>query len=137
MNHSGDSDLEYLLKNMQPILEDNQLVFCSLPEEKAQEYQTCCQGYYHEREGVTVIIARHLADLYHLPYQFVFQRITLNVYSSLGAVGFLSRISEILAAQGISVNVVSAYHHDHLYVQVGQAENALDTLLAWQDKLSE
>lgn len=131
------SDLDYLLRNMQPELEEDQLVFCSLAPEEAEEYLPICQGFYQEREGVTVIITRHLADLYQLPYDFIFQRITLKVYSSLGAVGFLSRICEVLAAQGISVNVISAYHHDHLYIQTEQAANALETLQTWQDKLSE
>ena len=137
MAHEPESDRDYLLKNMQPVLDDHQLVFCSLPPEKAEEYLTVCQGFYNEREGVTVIIDKHMADLYQLPYELVFKRITLNVYSSLGAVGFLSRVAEILAAQGISVNVISAYYHDHLYVQSSQAKQALETLLTWQDKLSE
>ena len=137
MEDDRGSDLDYLLKNMEPVLEEDELVFCSLDPAAAEEYLPICQGFYHEREGVTVIIARHLADLYRLPYDFVFQRITLNVYSSLGAVGFLSRICEILAAQGISVNVFSAFHHDHLYIQTAQAQEALATLQTWQDKLLE
>jgi hypothetical protein len=137
MDQEKGSDLDHLLKNMQPVLEDQELVYCSLPAEKAEDFFTICQGYYREREGVTVIIDRHLADLYHLSYDFVFKRITLDVYSSLGAVGFLARISEVLAAQGFSVNVVSAFHHDHLYVRSEQAQDAVETLLLWQDKLSE
>ncbi|MEJ2446519.1 MAG: ACT domain-containing protein [Anaerolineales bacterium] len=137
MDQEPRFDLDYLLKNMQPVLDGHQLVFCSLAPEKAEEYLTICQGFYCEREGVTVIIDKHLADLDQLPYEFVFKRITLNVYSSLGSVGFLARITEILAAQGFSVNVISAYHHDHLYIQAHQAQSALETLLSWQDKLSE
>ena len=134
--HSGESDLDYLIKNMQPILEDEDLVFCSLPPAQAEEYFVLCQGYYVEREGITVIIGKHLADLNDLHYDLIFKRITLNVHSSLTAVGFLARITEVLAAQGFSVNVVSAYYHDHLFVQSDQAEGALETLLLWQDKMS-
>ena len=132
---NGDTDLDNLLKNMQPVLEDDELVFCSLPREDGEKYFPICQGYYCEREGVTVIISRHLADLDGHPYEFVFKRITLQVHSSLGAVGFLARVTEVLAAQGISVNVVSAFFHDHLYVQALQAELAIDTLRLWQDNL--
>lgn len=133
----GESDLEKLLKNMKPALEKEELVFCSLPPDQAEAYFPICQGYYREREGITIIIGRHLADLNGLPYEFVFKRITLEVFSSLGAVGFLARITDVLAAQGISVNVISAYYHDHLYVQSHQAHLALDTLTLWRDKLSE
>lgn len=132
---NGESDLEYLLKNMQPILEEDELVFCSLPPDQAENYFPICQGYYCEREGITVIISRHLADLDELPYAFTFKRITLRVHSSLGAVGFLARIAEVLAAQGISINVISAFYHDHLYVQTHQAELALTTLMLWRDNL--
>lgn len=134
-NINGESDLDYLLKNMQPILEEDELVFCSLTPNQAENYFPICQGYYSEREGITIIINRHLADLDGLPYEFTFKRITLQVHSSLGAVGFLARITEVLAAQGISVNIVSAYFHDHLYVQAHQADLAISTLALWRDNL--
>jgi len=134
---SGEMDLGNLIKNMQPTLEDDEMVFCSLPPARAEEYFVLCQGFYVEREGITVIIGKHLADLNGLFYDLVFKRITLNVHSSLAAVGFLARITEVLAAQGFSVNVVSAYNHDHLYIQSGQAQAALETLLLWQDKMSQ
>ena len=135
-DHPGETDLDSLIKNMNPILEDEELVFCSLPPARAEEYFVLCQGYYVEREGITVIIGKHLADLNALAYDLVFTRITLNVFSSMAAVGFLARITEVLAAQGFSVNVVSAYYHDHLYVQSDQAQSALETLLLWRNKLS-
>lgn len=84
-----------------------------------------------------MIIGKHLADLNDLSYDLLFKRISLNVHSSMAAVGFLARITEVLAAQGFSVNVVSAYYHDHLYIQSDQAHAALETLLLWQDKLSQ
>ena len=135
--YSGETDLDNLIKNMQPILEDEELVFCSLSPARAEEYFVICQGYFVEREGITVIVGKHLADLNDFSYDLVFKRITLNVHSSLAAVGFLARITEVLAAQGFSVNVVSAYYHDHLYVQSDQSRAALDTLLLWQDKMSQ
>lgn len=136
-DHSGETDLDTLIKNMQPILEDEELVFCSLSPPRAEEYFVLCQGYYVEREGITVIIGKHLADLRDLAYDLVFKRITMNIHSSLAAVGLLARITEVLAAQGFSVNVVSAYYHDHLYIQSDQAQAALETLLLWRDKMSQ
>jgi hypothetical protein len=136
-NDFRDKDLDYLLKNMEPVLEDEELVFCSLPSNQAEEFLTVSQGYYIEREGTTVILGKYLADINDLKYDFVFKRITLSVYSSLDAVGFLARITEVLAAQGISVNVISAYYHDYLYVKSSEAEEALNILQLWQDKLSD
>ena len=51
--------------------------------------------------------------------------ITLTVHSSLEAVGFLAVITRKLAQHSISVNAVSAYHHDHLFVPVACAEEAM------------
>ena len=138
MGHNeGETDLQSLLKQMQPVLDDEQMVFCSLPTDEAEKYLMSCQGYYQEQEGVSLIINKRQADLENLTYDPVFKRISLMVHSSLEAVGFLARIAEILAAQGISVNVVSAFYHDHLYIKEDQAENALGILELWQNKLNE
>ncbi len=136
-NNKGETDLQILLKEMQPVLDDERMVFCSLPTDKAEKYLMSCQGYYREQEGVSLIINKRQADLDNLTYEPVFRRISLMVHSNLEAVGFLSRITEILGAQGISVNVVSAFYHDHLYLKEDQAETALRILELWQKKLIE
>jgi hypothetical protein len=51
--------------------------------------------------------------------------ITLNVHSDLSAIGFLARITGALAESGISVNAVSAYYHDHLFVPINAAKRAI------------
>ena len=134
---SGEKDLDTLLKQMQPVLDEDEMVFCTLPPKIAEDYMSLSQGYYVEPEGITVIIGKHLADLNGLTYDIVFRRISLKIHSSLEAVGFLARITEVLAAQGYSVNVVSAYFHDYLYIKTKEAENALNTLKLWQEKLRE
>ncbi len=60
-----------------------------------------------------------------LNYQYPSRMITLNAYSALDAVGFLAAITARLAGAGISANAVSAYHHDHLFVPVARAEEAI------------
>jgi hypothetical protein len=54
--------------------------------------------------------------------------ITLTVQSSLEAVGFLAAITTKLATHGISVNAISAYYHDHLFVPADKAEIAMRLL---------
>jgi uncharacterized protein len=40
-------------------------------------------------------------------------------------VGFLAAITARLATAGISVNAVSAFHHDHLFVPADRADDAM------------
>ena len=54
--------------------------------------------------------------------------ITLNVHSSLEAVGFLAAITARLAAAGMGVNPVSAYFHDHLFVPADRVDEAMAIL---------
>jgi hypothetical protein len=54
--------------------------------------------------------------------------ITLSIHSSLDAVGFLAAITAQLAEHGISVNVVSAYYHDHLFVTASRVDEVLKLL---------
>lgn len=55
--------------------------------------------------------------------------ITLTVHSNLNAVGFLAAVAAKLAEHQISVNVVSAFYHDHLFVPDEKAEQAMQILL--------
>jgi hypothetical protein len=61
-------------------------------------------------------------------FTFPSRMITLTVHSSLEAVGFLAVITEGLAAAGISVNAISAYYHDHLFVPLQKADQAMHIL---------
>jgi hypothetical protein len=93
--------------------------------------------FFREAKTVTLII-RHDVALHHglLPakledseydcqYQYPCRMITCNVHSSLEAVGFMAHLATKLAERGISVNPVSAYYHDHLFVPAKEAEEAL------------
>ena len=54
--------------------------------------------------------------------------ITLNVQSSLEAVGFIARVASQLAEKGIGANPVSGFFHDHLFVAEGREEEAVAAL---------
>jgi hypothetical protein len=134
---NGEVDLHILLSQMQPVLAEEEFVFCTLSPARAEKYLAICQGFFREKEGITLILAKNDAELDSLTCSRSFRKISLMVHSSLEAVGFLARITEVLAAQGISVNVISGYYHDHLFVRADQAEEVLHTLELWQTKLRE
>ncbi len=54
--------------------------------------------------------------------------ITLEIHSSLDAVGFLAAITARLAEAGMGVNPVSAFYHDHLFVPADRAAEAMQVL---------
>ena len=81
---------------------------------------------FHEKEGRTLIVREDVAD--SLQAAFRCRMITLNIHSSLEAVGFLAAITTLLATAGMGVNPVSAFYHDHLFVPAERAEEALELL---------
>ena len=116
-----ERDLATLLANAQPALDDREWVFCA--SDVAGALMT-----FREEEGVTSLIERSRADRLSLPYDLVHAWITMKVYSDLAAIGFLAAISTALAAAGISCNVVSAFHHDHLFVPFDRRHEAMRIL---------
>jgi hypothetical protein len=75
-----------------------------------------------------LIIRKDEASRAELEYSYPCRMITLAVHSALGAVGFLAAVTTRLSKAGISVNAVSAFHHDHLFVPTDRAEQALKIL---------
>ena len=119
----GQTNLEYLLRNLDPVLDADEFVFASLPE--VTGHPVCV---FREREGVTLVLRRAEAERLEVPFTFPCRLITLNVHSGLEAVGLLAAVTAALAARAISVNAVSAYYHDHLFVPVARAEEALEAI---------
>jgi hypothetical protein len=113
---------------MKPEMRDGVFVFATIAKDDRipaaiQPLMTFC-----EQEGITLVVRREEAERTGMRYQFVCRLITLAVYSSLDAVGFLAAITARLAEAGISVNAVSAFHHDHLFVPEQRAREALRLL---------
>lgn len=110
---------------MNPKLNDEEFVFCSISENCFSQLEIIPILIFREKEGVSLILTRKDADLNSLVYTGVWSWITLSVHSDLAAIGFLATITDKLAKSGISVNVVSAFYHDHLFVPLEQAQKAI------------
>ena len=123
----GETDLDQLLRSMQPLLLEGEYVFCSVEPQFDWAILTPV-GLFHEAEGLTLIVRHEQAEAAQIPYTARFRMITLSVHSSLEAVGFLAAVAGRLAAAGISVNPVSAYYHDHLFVPTARATQAMQIL---------
>ena len=125
----GERNITTLLQNMKPEMREGVFVFCSISDDREIPATLRPVHIFREREGTAFIVRREEAEAVGLPYQFASRLITLTVHSSLEAVGFLAAITGRLAEAGISVNAVSAFHHDHLFVPEHIANEALRQLL--------
>lgn len=126
---SAETNLARLLQHITPQLNPGQYVFCCVPVDHdcsaLQPVARMC-----EPEGLSLVLTREVADAHGLHYDYVAAWITLEVHSSLAAVGLTASFSAALAQAGISCNVVAGFHHDHIFVPSEQAERALSTLRA-------
>ena len=125
---AAERDLTALLQNMKPELRPGTFVFCTLPANEIIPAALNPLLTFREQEGTTLVVPREEAEAAGLRYAFVSRLITLTVHSSLDAIGFLAAITARLADAGISVNTVSAFHHDHLFVPADRADEAMAVL---------
>ena len=125
---SPELNLKSLLGNMNPDMWEGVFVFCTIQKDASIPSAIKPVLLFHEQEGTTIVIRREEAVSAGLRYQFASRLITLKIHSSLEAVGFLAAITTRLAEAGISVNAVSAFYHDHLFVPERRADEALRLL---------
>ena len=121
-------NLNALLKGMNPVAISGEFVFCAVSEERLHTLNIAPTLVFREKEGVTLVIQKKGAEENNLLFQGTWALITLNVYSSLSAVGLLAIITKKLAQAKIPVNIVSAYYHDHIFVPYDKAVGALKIL---------
>jgi hypothetical protein len=126
---AGEMNLIKLLASMEPILLDEEYVFCTITGAQYGDYAEILPlASYLESEGLTLLVTKDNAEKANLKYESVFKGITLTVHSSLDAVGLTAAVSSKLAEKGISANVIAAYYHDHIFVQAEKAEMAIEAL---------
>lgn len=111
---------------MHPVRRDGEFVYVLWPHGKP--LGGGIMAAVREAEGLTVVMPRADADSAGLPYDFVGAWITLEVHSSLEAVGLTAAVGAALTEAKISCNVLAGFHHDHLLVPVADADRALEVL---------
>lgn len=127
---SGEKDLSILLQNMEPVLNAGEYVFCTVKNVNEIPDLEKILFFFRESEAITIILEKNWADEWSLEYSYISSWITLNVHSSLEAVGLTAVFANALKKQNISCNVVAAYFHDHIFITKKDAEKAMEALEA-------
>lgn len=90
---TGIKDLGTLLSSINPVLDERSFVFCTFPEFHWDDvHQLNPIGFFHEKEGLTLIITQQEAIDKNIDYESVYKLISLNVHSSLDAVGLTCQL---------------------------------------------
>ncbi len=127
MKFKSNSKLISLIENLSPELNSGEYVYCSVDKSYSlSSLNVIC--VFIEKEGKTIVLDRSAAESRNLEFNGIMSWITLNVYSSLEAVGLTAIVSEALANKGISCNMIAAFNHDHIFVSKQNAEQAMDIL---------
>ncbi|MEM9776200.1 MAG: ACT domain-containing protein [Chloroflexota bacterium] len=126
---SGVTNLSQLLAHMSPKLIDGDFVFISKPNSSyGSHIELEPVAAVLEPEGLTLIIPQNKADEHHISYEGIYKMITLEVHSSLEAVGLTAAFATKLAEHHISANVIAGFYHDHIFVQASAAARAIAAL---------
>lgn len=124
---SGEKDLQILLKSMKPEHNSGDYVFCKVDKLENLELNDIVM-FFKEKEAITLILKKEIAEKLNLEYSMTMSWITLSVHSSLEAVGLTAAFSKALSDNGISCNVVAAFYHDHIFVGKNDTEKAIRIL---------
>ncbi|MEQ2354737.1 ACT domain-containing protein [Pseudoalteromonas piscicida] len=125
---TGISDLSQLLKDISPTLDETPYVFCTVQKILAECVIFNPIATFMEREGLTLVVTKQIADEHGLDYSCVMNKITLQVHSSLEAVGLTAAFSNALKNVDISANVIAGFYHDHIFVPVNDAKRAVHAI---------
>jgi hypothetical protein len=83
----GETRIDVLLSSLDPVLDDSMYVFCTLKKEIKDIIDYNPWAIIKEKEGITIILLEEIAKENRFEYNGKYKRITLNIHSSLDAVG--------------------------------------------------
>lgn len=116
---TGEMDLQQMLSEMRVTIRDATYCMVSLSS-PSRELRDSAAAVIVEEEAVTLVITTTQAEDNDLPYDFAAAWLTLEVHSSLHAVGLTAAVAQVLTDEGIPCNVLAGFYHDHLLVPAGK-----------------
>ena len=123
----GETDLGVMLSTLAVERRPGRFAYVAV-ENPAPELLALAHAVVTEGDSTTLVLEVEAAERAGLPVTIEMAWLTLQVHSSLEAVGLTAAVSARLAARGIACNVIAGYHHDHLLVPIARADDAIAAL---------
>lgn len=124
----GAEDLAAMLATMSVSRRPGAYTIVSVVDRAELPDDLTFEALVREDEGWTVVCNADDARRCGFVFDYVAAWLTLDVHSSLDAVGLTAAISQALASHGMSCNVIAAAFHDHLLVALDEADRAIEVL---------
>lgn len=125
---SGETNLRVLLRSMKPVLDEKPYGFAALGDDETIQLDKAF-AVIREDEGMTVVARSDVFANVNRQVPAEWARITLQIHSSLQAIGLTASFAAALGKANISANVIAGYYHDHIFVQWDNRQAAMDALL--------
>lgn len=126
------TDLEEMLRTLTVSVRPDRYTFLSV--DAVPSLGDGIAAVLTEAEGTTVVATVERAEAEGWPVDFQAAWLTLDVHSSLEAIGLTAAFSAALGEVGIACNVLAGFHHDHLLVPADRADEAVAVLEALRDR---
>lgn len=127
MTAPGETDLEAMLAGLSVERRPGVFTYVAV-EVPTPGLLAAAAAMVVEGELTTLVLPVESAERAGLPVTVEFAWLTLQVFSSLEAVGLTAAISSRLAEWNIACNVLAGYHHDHVLVPYSRVDDAISAL---------
>jgi hypothetical protein len=125
---SGETDLGRMLATLLVRRRPGTVAYVTVDDDEAADLDLHPWAVVEEDEGTTLVLDVIEARAAGLSFEGEWAWLSLEVHSSLDAVGLTAALSGALAGAGIPANLLAGHHHDHVLVPAAKADEALAVL---------
>jgi len=124
---SGQTNLSQVLRSLQISCDNVEYGFTTINDQTLPTDDQIL-GTFKETEGLTVIAITDYLQAKGMQFEGSYAKLTIEVRTSLELVGLTAVLASKLAENKISANVVAGYFHDHIFVQFGLRQKAIEAI---------
>ena len=122
----GETDLNVILQELSVVTRPGR--FAVVAVEEPPTLGDGVEAMVAEADRITVVATMERAERSGWQVDFEAAWLTLDVHSSMEAVGLTAAVATALAERNIPCNVLAGWTNDHILVPIGKADDAIATL---------